>query len=456
MDVVSATALVRRCIDAAERHGPALGAVITPMHEQALEDARRADEVAAEGRWLGVLHGMPVSVKDSFATAGVRTTLGSAIYRDHVPRRDGEVVRRLRDAGAVLVAKDNMHEFASGQTTQNPHFGSCRNPWDTDRVPGGSSGGSAAAVAAGMTLGAVGTDAGGSVRTPAALCGISGLRPTFGAISLWNDGLPDIIDFSVAGPMARRVTDVARLYAALAGHDPRDPRSEPGARPEVLTGLSDTVDRVRIGVPSGGLLEAAAPDVAAAVRAAVEVLASLGARVEVLAVPGIDEVDGHFRTLRTAQGAAVLEHAYVTSPELLGEDVRSLVRAGLAVTGAQYARALEFQKRLRHDVRAMFASVDVVVSPTTPVTAANLDAPVWWLPDEGHLSRVWPMAGTPSLSVPCGFDGLGLPIGLELAGAWWSEPLLFRLGAAYQRATDWHLRIPAGFGSPNGDASMPA
>jgi aspartyl-tRNA(Asn)/glutamyl-tRNA(Gln) amidotransferase subunit A len=442
------TTVVRQCLEAIDRHNPVLNAVITPLHETALDAARGADAAEAEGRWLGVLHGMPVSVKDCFATAGIRTTMGSAVYQDHVPAHDSEVVRRLKAAGAVLVAKDNMHEFASGQTTQNPHFGSCRNPWDTDRLPGGSSGGSAAAVAAGMTVGAVGTDAGGSVRTPAALCGVSGLRPTFGRVSSWNDGLPDIIDFTVPGPMARRVTDVARMFVALAGFDPRDPRSVRGPAEDILGRLLDGIVGVRVGVPDDRFLEAVDADVAAAVRDALEVLARLGAEVEVVDLPAVEEVDHHFRVLRLAQGAAVLARAYDATPELLGPDVRELVAEGRSVTGVEYAIAVAYQKQLRQTVGGLLERVDVVASPTSSVTTAPVGAPTWWLPRAGNLSRVWPMAGSPALSVPCGFDREGLPIGIEVAGTSWSESRLLRIGAAYQLETDWHLRTPPGFALP--------
>ena len=438
----TASARVRACLDTIQRENGDLKAVISVMPDQALEAAHLADEATERGDWQGVLHGMPVSVKDQFATAGVRTTLGSDFYRDHIPAHDAEAVRRLKAAGAIIIAKDNMHEFASGATTQNPHFGSCRNPWNVTRIPGGSSGGSAVTVASGMAIGSVGTDAGGSVRLPAALCGVVGLRPTYGSVSCWNDGLPDIDEFVVPGVLARRVVDVARLFVAIEGYDHRDRSSTRGRTQNIMGQLLGGIRRLRIGIPVGSFFDDVDPEIASAMRFAIDVLRSLGADAVEISLPDVDLVAPHFNAIRWAQGAAALERHLTSEPERFGQDVLEALMSGLNVTGVEYARAISWRRDWKRSVADLFDQVDVVISPTSPTPAPPLTAPSFWMPPIGSLLRAWSMAGVPSMSLPCGFTDDNMPIGMEMAGQPWAESRLLQLGVAYQAVTDWHLRRP--------------
>jgi len=439
----SALEEVELALDAIARVDARTRAVITAVPEQALAAARRCDDAAARGEWLGVLHGMTVSVKDNIDTADVLTTYGSAFFADHVPTADATVVRLLRAAGAVVVAKVNLAEFAFGGTTQNPHHGACRNPWDTDRIPGGSSGGSGVAVAAGMGIGSLGTDTGGSVRIPASFNGVCGLRPTLGRIS--NRGtMPVSSRFDTVGPLARRVVDVARLFTALDVYDPRDATSHRGDRRDVLQALTAGVAGVRVGVPVNFFFDDVDPEVDAAVRAAADVLRDLGAEFVPVTLPGAEQAQERMTKMIYPDAAAVHAARLRTAPERFGEDVRRRLELGLSTTATDSAAATAWRVGFQRQVDGLFEVVDVVLSPTVPMAAppAASAEMVATTSAVTRLTYAWSMANGPSLSVPCGFHAAGLPIGLHLAGPAWREDVLFRVGAAYQRCTDWHLRTP--------------
>jgi aspartyl-tRNA(Asn)/glutamyl-tRNA(Gln) amidotransferase subunit A len=441
---VTAVALTEMCLKTIEQLNPQLSAMITVTPEIALASAAEADRAWTEGRTLGILHGMPVTLKDQLATAGIRTTMGAGFFSDHIPKHDAGIVSRLKQAGAVILGKDNMHELASGQTTQNPFYGHCKNPWDPKRLPGGSSGGSAVAVASGMTVGAVGTDMGGSARVPAALCGVAGLRPTFGSVSAWNDGLPDLLEYNTPGPMARRVSDVARLYVAMRAFDPRDPLSEEGPEQDMLETLRDGITGMRVGVASGPFFENADTEILDGLHKATATLDDLGATLVPVAFDRgeLEALVEHFLVIRLAQGTAEFEGRLAEDPAQFGPDVRELLERGRKITGVDYARAHSFRIRYRHRLQRVFEDVDVVVGPTSPVAAPLIDAPPWWMPKDGWLGRVWSMTGMPALSIPCGFTRNRLPIGMEVAAPRWCESRLFRLGVAYQESTEWHRQVP--------------
>jgi len=441
-------AVVRRveaCAGAIHRDNDRLRAFITPTIESALDEARAADEVAGRGDLLGLLHGTVVALKDNIEVAGVRCTAGSAFFADHVPNQDAPVTARLRRAGAVLIGKTNLHEFAYGGTSQNEHYGRCRNPWDEARLPGGSSGGSGIAVAAGMCDVALGSDTGGSIRIPASLNGICGLRPTAGAVP--NRGsFPVSPPHDTIGPMARRVIDLAKAYAVIAGPDPADPTSAAKTAPDVLGPLAESIEGVRILVPTGFFAADADADVAAAVRQAAEVLARLGALVEEGDLPGAAAAQAHLMPVIYADAAAYHRERLEREPDRFGRDVRARLRPGLELRAVDYAASLRWLEGWRRDVAELFRQrCEVVLSPTMPCTAPLIEADDDVIAVSSRLSRftwLWPAARVPALSVPCGFDGQGLPIGMQLAGPRWSEPLLLRLGHAYQSATDWHRRRP--------------
>jgi aspartyl-tRNA(Asn)/glutamyl-tRNA(Gln) amidotransferase subunit A len=437
---------VEACAGAIGRHDRRLRAFITPTIESALEVGRAADEAARRGDVLGLLHGAVVALKDNIEVAGVRCTAGSAFFAEHVPNRDAPVTERLRRAGAVLIGKTNLHEFAYGGTSQNEHYGRCRNAWDDTRLPGGSSGGSGVAVAAGMCEVALGTDTGGSIRMPASLNGICGLRPTAGAVP--NRGsFPVSPWYDTIGPMARRIIDVARIYAAIAGPDASDPTSAADSPPDVLGRLADGIEGVRILMPSGFFAAEAEPEVAAAVRQAAEVLASLGAQVEGGDLPGADAAQPHLMPIIYADAADHHRERLEREPGRFGRDVRARLQPGLESRAIDYARSLRWVEGWRRQLAELFRQrCNLVLTPTMPCTAPPIEPEHDVIAVSTRLSRftwVWPAAGVPALSVPCGFDAHGLPIGMQLAGPRWSEPLLLRVGHAYQAVTDWHLRRPA-------------
>ena len=436
---------VRQCLEHVRAYDRDVNAVITVVGEPALANAAVADAAAAEGRSLGPLHGMPVMLKDNIATAGTRTTSGSKFFADSVPAVDAEVVRRLKRAGAIVVGKTNMAEFALGGTTQNHHFGRCRNPWDLERVPGGSSGGSAAAVATEMCAGALGTDTGGSIRIPAALTGVAGLRPTAGRVS--NLGTTPVSrEHDTIGPIARTVVDAARLFAAIAGDERQDASPAAQTPEDLLPAFGEPIDGIRVGVPTGFCFDRLHPEIADAVGAAAPALERLGAVMRAIDLPDIEPAFAAARGMIIADAAAFHRERLAQRPDDFGPDVREWLRDGAAIRPHEYERFLENRRIWRRTVAELFRSVDLVLSPTVGIPAppiAECDAMTEVTLDLTRLTTPWAFAGVPALSVPCGLTAGGLPVGLQLVAAWGHEWLLLRAGAAYQSVTDWHLARPA-------------
>ncbi len=422
---------------------PELNAYITVVAEHALADARRCDVELAAGRDRGPLHGIPLGVKDLYDTAGVRSTAGSRILGERVPQEDAVAVARLRAAGAVLVGKTNLNEFACGVTTTNAHYGDTRNPWDVSRSPGGSSGGSAAALAAGLCTLALGTDTGGSIRIPAALCGVVGLKPAYGRVSC-RGIMPLSWEQDHAGPMARTVWDVAAMLAAMAGWDPADPGSRNAPVPDYVSGLDGGLQGLRVGVDRDYAGRGTGAEVWSAFAAALEVLAGLGAQVVDVHVPGLEEGRAAGLVIWGAEAAAVHAEWLRTRPEDYDPQVRSRLEEGLALAGTEVARAQRLRRLLHRDLRLLFESVDLLVTPTCALEAPLRDgAEVEVLPALTRFSRVFNLVGLPAVSVPCGFTAAGLPLGLQLVGADLDEGRVLRAAYAYEQATDWHRRRPA-------------
>jgi aspartyl-tRNA(Asn)/glutamyl-tRNA(Gln) amidotransferase subunit A len=426
--------------------GPIVNAYITVTPELARAGAERVDRERAAGRPL-LLDGLPVALKDNLDVAGVRTTVGSRVYAERVAARDAAVTERLRAAGAVILGKLHLHELVYGVTSDNPHYGPCRNPWDLERIPGGSSGGSGVAVASDLCIGALGSDTGGSVRIPAHLTGVTGLRPTFGAVSA-RGAFPIARSFDTVGPMARSAADVLAILRAIAGHDPDDPRSVPGR-------LSDAggpgVDGLRIGVPDGewffGDLDA---DVDRHVRAAAGVLGDLGARVvDVdISAAGAAAANEACAIITRAEAYALHRRVYHEEPERLGDDTVRRLRLGEEVTGAQFADALQTVYEWRRTMAAVLARVDLVLVPTARTTAPRLadSETVATTARLTQLTQPISLAGLPAVSVPCGLSAEGLPVGVQLAAAPWADALVLRAAITYQSVTDWHhRRAPAVF-----------
>jgi aspartyl-tRNA(Asn)/glutamyl-tRNA(Gln) amidotransferase subunit A len=434
-----------------EEHDGELRSFVTVAAESARARALAADQALERGDPLGPLHGLPIALKDNIDTAALRTTVGSRFFEQRVPAEDADVARRLREAGAVLVGKTALHEFALGATTQNPHHGACRNPWDSSRIPGGSSGGSGAAVAAGFCAAALGTDTGGSVRIPAALNGVTGLRPTLGRVS--NRGVfPVSWSLDVVGPLARSVVDVAGLLTVIGGFDPDDPGSVDGPVDDYLSELDLGIDGLRIGVPQTFYFADVDEEVEQAVRAAAEVLAASGADVEEI---GLDEAAEAYEAtsqIIRAEALAVHRERLEGNPELFGEDLRRRLPLGYDVTGAEYAAHRETGRAWVRTVERAFERTDIILTPVTETVAPRADESET-IETTRRLTRLtygWSLAGGPSLALPCGFSGDGLPIGVQLTAPKWKEARLLKAGAAYQRETDWHLREPklASTGTP--------
>lgn len=427
-----------------------LRAYIT-VFEQARDVARAADAMRAAGHLLGPLHGIPVALKDNVATRGARTTAGSKILADWVPQHDATVAARLRAAGAVFVGKLNMHEFAWGGTSANPHYGAVRNPWNPERFPAGSSGGSGVAVAARTCWGAIGTDTGGSIRLPSAINGIVGIRPTYGRVS--NHGIiPLAWSMDTAGPMTRTVEDCALMFGAIAGHDPRDPITARAPVQDYVAGLGDGVKGLRIGVVPGYFFHHLQPPVHAAVTQALETFQQLGAQLVEVDIRNIHGNISAQLTIESAEPSTYHQRWLRERPDDYGEDVRTLLEVGEMLLATHYLQAQRYRSLLRAEFMDAFRKVDVFVCPTLPFTATRVGEMKVVIEngvEEDMLSAIMQftgvpsLTGLPSLAVPCGFDPDGLPVGMQIIGRPFDEATLFRAGAAFQSATDFHRRAPA-------------
>jgi len=437
---VSSVELTRAALERIARLDGTLRAFITVMEESALAQARLADEELKRGTDRGPLHGIPVAVKDVFSTRGVRTTCGSRIFFTHVPDHDAAVVQRLANAGAVLVGKTNMHELAYGITSANPHFGAVRNPRDTERLPGGSSGGSAAAVAAEMVFMGMGTDTGGSIRIPASFCGCVGLKPTYGRVSRYGV-MP--LDFSLdhTGPLTRSVRDAAVTLQALAGYDPRDVTSSREVVPDYLPSENPSLAGVRIGLPENFYFERVQEEVGAAVRAATAAAEGLAAELVPVRVPDIAALNTVARLILLVEAAAVME-PYMGRREDFGADVRSLLEQGRLVAATDYVNAQRLRRRFCEQFRVLLQQVDCLFTPATPTTAPRSGEAMVEIAGQAEdtrlastrLVRAVNALGLPALAMPCGADRQGLPVGLQIMGRPFEEALLLRIGAALEAA----------------------
>src|SRR3984957_13283470 len=428
-----------------ERLNPKVNALLTVTADTALEQAHAADKAAAEGEWLGILHGVPMTVKDCLHVAGVRTTFGSGMYRDNIANSDSEVVRRIRGSGPVFLGKTNLAEFCYGATTQNDHYGNCLNPWDLERVSGGSSGGAGAATAAGMCRLAFGSDTGGSVRNPASFCGIAGIRPTVGRIPNTN-ALALTIHADTIGMLAYNVVDVARGFAAIAGYDPADPLSEDVSVDNFLPTLHGGIEGIRVGIPKTFYFENCQPDVVARVQAASKVIEACGARLVDIDLKGAEEARvATMPHLLAIDMADLYSDGLKNHPEKFGAEVLRRLRAGEPFSGTDYAHALRVLAEWRHQLRGIFQDVDMILFPTTPIVAPKFANAEDLQKATHQISRnnvAIGYAGLPCLTVPVGFDSEGMPVGMLLVGKWFDEPLIFRAGVAYQSRTDFHKARP--------------
>jgi len=439
---LSPVELTRACLRRIEALDAKLNAFVTILPERALAEAQEAEDRLAAGRARGPLDGVPFALKDLFETAGVRTTAGAKILADYVPQRDAACVRRLNEAGVALLGKLNMHEWAYGATTAVSHFGPCHNPWDLDRITGGSSGGSAAALAASLCLGSLGSDTGGSIRMPASLSGVVGLKPTYGRVSK-RGVIPLAESLDTAGPMARSVEDAALILQAIAGHDPDDPTTSDRPVPDYAAALKGDVRGLRVGVPRQDAFPNATEDVVRGIEEALRTLAGLGAILLDVAAPWLLEAVVIWPKIAGPEAAYYHRQNLEQRPQDIAEPVRNRLLAGRNVLAVDYLRGLETQRRIKDEVARLFEDIDLLVTPATPATATLIADELAATGRESHIHRFtapFNITGQPAISLPCGFDPQGLPIGLQIIGRPWEEETVLRAAHAYEQATEWHRR----------------
>ena len=439
---ISPVDIARDCLSRVEKLNPSLNAFITTMGESALSEARTAEAEIGRGEWRGPLHGIPIALKDLIDTAGVRTTSASALHANRVPEQDAEIVRRLRRAGAVIVGKTNLHEFAYGGSSLISQFGEIHNPWDSSRIAGGSSGGSAAAIPAGMAYAAIGTDTAGSIREPSALCGCVGLKPTYGRVPS-RGVIPLSTSLDHVGPLAASVEDAAIILQAVAGYDPLDSSSAEVPVMDYVSAAKEGAKTLRVGIPRGYFFENLDSEVSSSIE-----LAIMGIRTLVKQIQDVELDVPTDRTLQAAESWAYHAGSVAKNPDLYQPETLRRIRTGESVTAADYIQKRRELEESRRKIRQVFADVDLLVVPTTPIPAPSIEElktdPGKLRPAELKLLRntrpfnVW---GLPAISVPCGFTHSGLPMGLQIAAAPWRENLVLRLAHAYEQATAWHKRI---------------
>jgi aspartyl-tRNA(Asn)/glutamyl-tRNA(Gln) amidotransferase subunit A len=434
---VSPTELVTACLDRIRTYNPKLNAFITVTGEAALARAKALEGATTRGP----LHGVPIALKDNIDTAGVRTTAASSVFDDRVPAEDAEVTRRLTAAGAIVLGKLNLHEFANGGTSATSYFGPVRNPWALDRNPGGSSGGSAAAVSAALCYGALGTDTGGSIRTPASYCSIVGLKPTYGLVSI-RGIIPLLVSLDHCGPMTRTVADAALMLNVLAGYDRLDIASVEHATEDYVAAMAQPVRSLRVGVARTPFFDHLDADVAAATEAALKTIASL--------TRGLTDV-----VLPSTRDASVSGEMFAWHEPLFTQmagryqiPTRRNLQNGANAKAADYIRGRWALERLRRTIDDSFRDVDVVVLPTRRHTPRTVDAAIEReetdVPRNPELENTgqFNAYGIPAISVPCGFTSAGLPVGLMIAGPRFAEGRVLALARAFEQATEWHMKRP--------------
>jgi len=440
--VISPVELTHDCLARIDKLNPTLNAFITVTAESALDRARVAEREIFRGTYLGPLHGIPIGLKDIIDTAGVRTTAASALFKDRIPTEDAPVVRRLRCGGAIILGKQNLHEFAYGGSSMISYFGEVHNPWDPTRIAGGSSGGCAAGVAAGLGFAAVGTDTAGSIRLPAAYCGVVGLKPTYGRVST-RGVVPLSSSYDHVGPLTSSVYDAALMLQVVSDYDSPNPCADKPV-PSLVSAFDEPPMNLRVGVPRAFFFDDLHPEIADAIEKAIQIFAGLPAEIRDIKLKVPTD-----RTLASAEAYAYHKTFVERSPELYQPATLARIQSGASISAHDALRASRDLQESRHAIQEIFDEVDVLLTPTVPIpppVIADLrEHPDQLRPQELLMLRntrpfnVW---GIPTISLPCGFTKDGLPIGLQLAAAPWRGIALLQAAHAYEQATGWHKKRP--------------
>ena len=438
---LTSVALTELMLARIEQLNPQLNAFITVTPTEALAQARRADAVFAQGQDWGLLHGIPIAVKDLFATQNIRTTSGTKLYANWIPTEDATVIRQLKAAGAVILGKTGLHELAWGSTSINPHYGAIRNPWHTDYHPGGSSGGSAVAVAAGLAYAALGTDTGCSVRQPAHCCGIVGHKPTFGLVS--KAGVTPLCwSLDHVGFLARTVRDTAVLQQNLTSFDPNDPYSVRRPADDYTAALEDSLHGLTIGVPHSYFFEGGDPEVAQSILEAITCLEALGAKIVDASLPNLEQVSEAV-SITFAEAVAAHETAWRETPEGFSPTLQRQFEQMAKISGAAYAQAQQVRQQFRREVTAIMSQCDLLATPTSTIAAEPIAAePSPRGGERPKNTRLFNFTGQPSISVPCGFTSSGLPVGIMLTGRLFEDSTVLHVAHAFEQATSWHTHRP--------------
>jgi aspartyl-tRNA(Asn)/glutamyl-tRNA(Gln) amidotransferase subunit A len=441
---LSPVALTEMMLDRIARIDPKLLSYVTVLKDDAISSARLAEKEIADGNYRGALHGVPIAIKDIYDTKGVRTTACSKVRENYIPAEDSTVVRKFREAGAVILGKVTTHEFAYGFDSRPT-----KNAWNLNHIPSGSSGGSGAAIAAGLCFAATGSDTGGSIRAPAAANGITGIKPTYGRVS--KAGVA-VLSWSLdhAGPMARTVRDLAILLGVMAGPDPLDPHTNI-AVPNYAAGLSGDIRGVRLGLPSNYFFDDVEPFVEQAIRTAIADLEALGAKAVPISIPDLDGVLDCMLAIAMSEAATYHQQTMRATPELFSDETRQLLETGELTLATTYINAQRSRLAIKNAFKQAIRDVDVLVTPTQPTTALKIGQTTSRIGAReesvfavsARFCAPFNISGLPAISVPCGFSPEGMPIGLQIIGKPFDEETVLRIADAFERSTQWHLKHPA-------------
>lgn len=445
---ISPVELTKAVLDHAEKNDEKINAYISFRREKALEDAKKAEQEIMNGNYRGIYHGIPMGIKDNIYIKGEVTTMASKIHRDFVPSYNATVIDKLNEAGAIIIGKLNMHEYAWGATTNNPHYGPCRNPWDLEYIPGGSSGGSGAALIAHTTMATLGTDTGGSVRIPAATNGIVGLKQTYGRVSNYGS-FPLAWTLDHIGPMTKTVKDAAALLEVIAGYDPKDSTTVNVPVDQYLDGITGDVKDLVIGINEEYFFNNVDKDIEQAVRNKIRQLEKEGARIQEVDIPSLQFSEWAVMTTIISEPAAIHQQNHLNRPEDFGEDLQFLFDLGELPSAVDYIHAQQIRRHLKQDFQNVFENIDVLITPTLPIQTPKIGADTVELNGEevgvlDHIIRFtgpFNITGLPALSVPCGFKG-HLPIGIQIVGKPFDEKTILNVGYAIEQMNPLEGRIP--------------